>query len=1086
MIGVGMDPVSLATRRDGSSEPAAPVIVSASVTFAGDALRVGDTAMASVVWTGFPQTGVTYQWTLDGSNIGGATGGSYTTIAEGALRVVVNIDNGVAPPAGPVTSDPVTVEAALAAPAVTVASSSTIDGRLVTVQAGSASGNPAPVASIAATLDAAPVSLSGSGPWTFAVPSDVDAATFAWTVTWSNDILPVATSSGSREVAGDLFAPSAEGSLSDLTLTVGVAYDPVDASTGISGTAPVSYALAPSSDALPSGFSLSSLGVLTVGTPSAAAASRVIVVRASNAHGFVDRAFTLVVDEAINAEVDLDIIAATPETWFSLPASETWTLDSGTLPTGVTLSSGALVTVDDTTAVAALRTLVFSGSSSGTYTIHLRVISAPALAVRGGRSIITGAGNAHNASDRMFDNTAFWTVVFDDLYIESHSSTVRLFEVFGRSIFEITGVGRLRVQLRGSASPGDSNVLIHDRQIDGFLAAWAGKTIRLILRVDVSNSLAEVYVVENGVTTGPIAFTTSATVFGATTDHLLDHTRTVYSIFRGAGSDSNTAPASWGFSGLYVSDALEPLSTLEVAPLEDLPTPELLLRGELPAWNGSTLAPLNAGTPATATAFGLTHSATWSPRFGGKASSTPYYDVRGFGDQTTGGVGDGMEVVFVTNLSTDPATEGSLPWALAQHSNAPLYVCPVVEGAFNTGASEFFVDRSNLTLDFRFAPGNGCWCIGRRQGIRGVFEENEWGENIKAIMPMFLGNSPTWVSNQNKASIGNRSTDTAAVGGTRNVVIERGLFLGQRDESLSTVIRANDQNTGHRAQGITIDGCIIGVPAAGANTEDGTDWKAVTHDFGSLIGDGTYEVTMSRSMFTRCRSRNPHIRAGDVRFELSNVLVYNWRINGVHFYSPIAGQGFAHLTGMAFKEGPFTGEGRAIHFSSADEKFYHDASNGYLRLDAAGDEIPGTFAELVTGEAGTIDGTGYFTPSSYVPMPAADVPAWIAANAGPKVHGGGRHPIAARLVADMEAGLDSYRELTLATPGDLTSQPIMGPTPTVTGASYPAHNGDRIPNAYKNVYPADTSLTAIIARGPWAGRRVVERVGAWLIGEDAD
>ena len=88
-----------------------------TVAIAEASLVVGDTATASVSVSGNPAPTLAYQWTLDGVDIGGATGAAYVTTAAGALRVRVTATNseGVA---GPVTSAPVTIAKAALAPVV--------------------------------------------------------------------------------------------------------------------------------------------------------------------------------------------------------------------------------------------------------------------------------------------------------------------------------------------------------------------------------------------------------------------------------------------------------------------------------------------------------------------------------------------------------------------------------------------------------------------------------------------------------------------------------------------------------------------------------------------------------------------------------------------------------------------------------------------------------------------------------------------------------------------------------------------------------------------------------------------------------
>lgn len=94
--------------------------------------------------------------------------------------------------------------------------------------------------------------------------------------------------------------PVAAGALADLTLTQNVAMTPVDLAADFSGGAPITYALAPSSAALPAGLSLSGAGVLS-GSPTATATAASIVVRGTNADGFADSAFSLTVSAAATA-----------------------------------------------------------------------------------------------------------------------------------------------------------------------------------------------------------------------------------------------------------------------------------------------------------------------------------------------------------------------------------------------------------------------------------------------------------------------------------------------------------------------------------------------------------------------------------------------------------------------------------------------------------------------------------------------------------------------------------------------------------------------------------------------------------------
>ena len=122
----GISRTGLAGEKSSTSPlPAAPYGL--TVAIAEASLAVGDTATANVSVSGNPAPTLTYQWTLDNVDIGGATGAAYATAAAGALRVRVTATNseGVA---GPVTSAPVTVEAALAGAALWGGSGATWGG----------------------------------------------------------------------------------------------------------------------------------------------------------------------------------------------------------------------------------------------------------------------------------------------------------------------------------------------------------------------------------------------------------------------------------------------------------------------------------------------------------------------------------------------------------------------------------------------------------------------------------------------------------------------------------------------------------------------------------------------------------------------------------------------------------------------------------------------------------------------------------------------------------------------------------------------------------------------------------------------
>ena len=97
-------------------------------------------------------------------------------------------------------------------------------------------------------------------------------------------------------------APVATGGIADQSYTEDVAITPLDVAADFTGTR-LTFALAPSSAALPAGLSLSSAGELT-GTPTTVAAEVNIVVRASNSAGTADSAFGVTIAEASSLDPD--------------------------------------------------------------------------------------------------------------------------------------------------------------------------------------------------------------------------------------------------------------------------------------------------------------------------------------------------------------------------------------------------------------------------------------------------------------------------------------------------------------------------------------------------------------------------------------------------------------------------------------------------------------------------------------------------------------------------------------------------------------------------------------------------------------
>ena len=85
--------------------------------------------------------------------------------------------------------------------------------------------------------------------------------------------------------------------------------------------------------------------------------------------------------------------------------------------------------------------------------------------------------------------------------------------------------------------------------------------------------------------------------------------------------------------------------------------------------------------------------------------------AEGYGQNATGGRGG--KVVAVTNLLDDTANppEGSLRWALRQHSGQPITVVFRVSGTIDLNGNDLRVKRNDFTIAGQTAPGDGICLI---------------------------------------------------------------------------------------------------------------------------------------------------------------------------------------------------------------------------------------------------------------------------------------------------------------------------------------------------------------------------------------
>ena len=162
--------------------------------------------------------------------------------------------------------------------------------------------------------------------------------------------------------------------------TANTAYSQTIAATG---TAPITFSVA--SGTLPAGLSLSAAGVLS-GTPSAAGSSS-FTIRATNAAGFDDQAYTLAISAGTVKPTitTTTLYAGTVNSAYSTAfhatgtAPITWSVAAGTLPPGLSLASDGSVTGTPTTAGSysfTVKATNVAGEAQSLVTVRVNAASA--------------------------------------------------------------------------------------------------------------------------------------------------------------------------------------------------------------------------------------------------------------------------------------------------------------------------------------------------------------------------------------------------------------------------------------------------------------------------------------------------------------------------------------------------------------------------------------------------------------------------------------------------------------------------------------------------------------------------------------
>jgi hypothetical protein len=176
--------------------------------------------------------------------------------------------------------------------------------------------------------------------------------------------------------------------------------------TAASGVAPYTWGLDPSSPALPAALSIAANTGVVSGTPTAAAGSYSLVFKVVDANGSSStRSLTLTIADApltITSSIPLAPASLTRSYSYQLSASGgrggyAWSLASGSLPAGLTLSSTGLISGTPTKATTySFAVKVVSGTTSVTKALSMTVTKALVVSTT---TLATGfVGTAYSAS----------------------------------------------------------------------------------------------------------------------------------------------------------------------------------------------------------------------------------------------------------------------------------------------------------------------------------------------------------------------------------------------------------------------------------------------------------------------------------------------------------------------------------------------------------------------------------------------------------------------------------------------------------------------------------------------------------------
>ncbi len=375
---------------------------------------------------------------------------------------------------------------------------------------------------------------------------------------------------------------------------------------------------------------------------------------------------------------------------------------------------------------------------------------------------------------------------------------------------------------------------------------------------------------------------------------------------------------------------------------------------------------------------------------GPEAEGTPplqaFPGALGWASETPGGRNG--QLIRVTNLNSDGP--GSLRAALSR--KGPRTVVFEVGGVIDLSRQTLVVTEPFVTIAGQTAPSPGVTIIRAgidirthdvivrhlrvRPGSAGMGRGSGWGEDaistVSAFNVIVDHCSLTWATDENLSASGPR-------------------FTGDTVDQWRA-------GTSHR---ITFSHNIIGEGLADSSH------PKFEHSKGSLIHDNVTELLIYGNLYAHNFERNPHFKGG-VHGLIVNNLIYDPGQRAVHYNlqslewgneTPLNGQMTA--VGNVLRAGPSTLEPLPFLMLGGDGDLdFHGADN--IAVDRLGAPMP-DFGRYTTSRARLVEHDAPLDwHDSVVAIEAADVQAWVLANAGARPWDRDHHDV--RLLANVAEG----------------------------------------------------------------------------------